>query len=127
MTQGQDHRLLGDIGGTNARFAWQASAGAPLQDVLTLPTADFASIDDAMQAYLQRTGRQAPARCAIGIANPINGDQVKVTNNHWTFSIRAVQAALGFSELVVINDFTALALALPHLQPHEYQIGRAHV
>ncbi len=120
-----DTRLLADIGGTNARFAWQDGPGAPLQDVLTLPCADFATIEAAMRAYLARTarpGRGLPRRCAMGIANPINGDLVQMTNHHWSFSTEALCRALALQELVVINDFTALALAIPLLQPHERRL-----
>ena len=117
-------RLLGDVGGTNARFAWQKSDGAPLRDIATLPTADHASLADAITAYLKTIGQPTPAWCAIGIANPITGDHVQMTNCHWAFSISAMQQALGFERLVVVNDFTALALALPDLKPTELrQLG----
>jgi glucokinase len=117
-------RLLGDIGGTNARFAWQAGDGAPLQDIVALATADHASLGAAIVHYLATTGRSAPPWCAIGIANPITGDHVQMTNSHWSFSISALQAELGFERLRVINDFTALALALPDLTPAELrQLG----
>jgi glucokinase len=117
-------RLLGDVGGTNARFAWQDHAGAPLRDIATLPTADHATLADAIAAYLARLGRAAPPWCAIGIANPITGDRIQMTNCDWAFSISGMQQALGFERLVVINDFTALALALPDLQPSElHQLG----
>jgi len=117
-------RLLGDVGGTNARFAWQDGEAAPLRDIATLPTADFATLADAITAYLARLGRAAPPWCAIGIANPITGDHIQMTNCHWAFSISAMRQALGFERLVVINDFTALALALPDLQASELrQLG----
>jgi glucokinase len=117
-------RLLGDIGGTNARFAWQDAAGAPLRDIATLPTADHVSLAAAVAHYLHGLERAAPPWCAIGIANPITGDRVQMTNSHWSFSISAMQRELGFERLVVINDFTALALALPELSPSESrQIG----
>jgi glucokinase len=117
-------RLLGDVGGTNARFAWQDHAGAPLRDIATLPTADHATLADAIAAYLARLGRAAPPWCAIGIANPITGDRIQMTNCDWAFSISGMQQALGFERLVVINDFTALALALPDLQSSElHQLG----
>jgi glucokinase len=117
-------RLLGDVGGTNARFAWQAHDGAPLEDVIALSTAAHASLADALADYLKTTGRTAPPWCAIGIANPITGDQVQMTNSHWSFSIKAVQQAIGFERLVVINDFTALALALQDLKPADLkQLG----
>ena len=124
MTEHSTSRLLGDVGGTNARFAWQVGEGAPLQDIVTLPTADHASLADAITAYLKQTGRATPPWCAIGIANPITGDQIRMTNCPWAFSISAMRQALGFERLVVINDFTALALALPDLAPHElHQLG----
>ncbi|CAD5366246.1 Glucokinase [Rubrivivax sp. A210] len=117
-------RLLADVGGTNARFAWQAGAGAPIGDVITLPCADFPSLADAITTYLERLGRAAPAACAIAIANPVTGDQVKMTNHHWSFSIAALRQQFGFARLRVLNDFTALALALPALLPDELrQVG----
>jgi glucokinase len=117
-------RVLGDVGGTNARFAWQAGDGAPLTDTLALPTADHATIGDALKHYFATIGRAAPRWCSIGIANPITGDQVQMTNSHWSFSMSALKHELGFERLVVINDFTALALALPDLTSNELrQLG----
>lgn len=108
-------RLVGDIGGTNARFAWHAAEGAAVDDVVALPCAAHASLEAAMRHYLAGLDRPAPRWCAIGIANPIVGDQVRMTNHDWTFSIEAMRRSLGFERFLVINDFTALALALPAL------------
>jgi glucokinase len=108
-------RLLGDIGGTNARFAWQASAGAPLRAVAQYRCADRASLQAAIEHYLAEHRHPQPAAAAIGIANPITGDLVRMTNHHWSFSIAALKKALGVSQLAVVNDFTALALSLPDL------------
>jgi glucokinase len=117
-------RLLADIGGTNARFAWQDGPGAPIADAHTLPAAEHASLAEAMQQYLLRIGRAAPPACSIAIANPVVGDMVAMTNHHWTFSIGALKAQMGFRQLLVINDFTALALALPALPADEVrQVG----
>lgn len=124
MTESPPARLLGDVGGTNARFAWQDHDGAPLRDIATLPTADHATLADAITAYLRQIGRAAPPWCAIGIANPITGDHIRMTNCHWAFSISAMQQELGFERFIVINDFTALALALPDLAPGDLrQLG----
>ncbi len=112
-------RLLADIGGTNARFAWQAAAGAPLQDLVTLACADHASLEAAVRHYLAGLTHGAPQACAIAIANPVVGDQVRMTNHHWSFSIAGLRQALGLARLEVLNDFTALALALPHLRADE--------
>ena len=116
-------RLLGDIGGTNARFAWKSAPQAPLTDAVTYPCALFPALEQAMQRYLSERGQAAPW-CAIGIANPIVGDQVKMTNHHWSFSISDVKRALGFDRFLVLNDFTALALSLPALPPADLrQVG----
>lgn len=119
-------RLLADIGGTHARFAWQFAPGAPLVDVRTLACAAYASLQQAVCAYLVNIGRRAPPECAIAIANPVLGDQVQMTNHHWGFSVAALRAAFRFERLRVLNDFTALALALPLLRPQDLrQIGGA--
>ena len=108
-------RWLGDIGGTNARFGWQESATAPISHVQVLPCAEHASLVAAGQAYLQTQRLPTPACAAFGIANPVTGDQVAMTNHHWKFSIQATRSALGLPRLLLLNDFTALALALPLL------------
>ncbi len=124
MDHGSYPRLLGDIGGTNARFAWQARAGDAPSDLATYAAADHASLLDAIRHYLLEHGKERPAQGAIGIANPVTGDMVRMTNHHWSFSIAALQAALGLQRLVVVNDFTALALSLPMLVPGDlHQIG----
>ncbi len=117
-------RVLADIGGTNARFAWQAGPGQPMEAVLNLPCADHGSLSDAVRSYLHRTHRAMPPACAIAIANPVVGDRVAMTNHHWAFSIRELKAQLGLARLLVVNDFTALALALPRLGPADrWQLG----
>ena len=117
-------RLVGDVGGTNARFAWIAAPGAKLTDVATLPCADHPSLQAAMQHYLAGLKHPAPRWSAIGIANPVVGDQVRMTNHHWSFSIEQVRQLLGLERLLVINDFTALALSLPALDAADlHQVG----
>jgi glucokinase len=117
-------RLVGDIGGTNARFAWVSAPGAPLDDIATLPAADHASLSDALRAYLGTHAKPTPRWCVIGIANPVVGDRVQMTNHHWSFSISEVKRELGLARFLVINDFTALALSLPALAPADLrQVG----
>lgn len=121
-------RLLGDIGGTNARFAWQASPGAALTDIATYPAADYATVLDAIREYLRAHAKPTPRWCAIGIANPITGDRVQMTNHHWSFSISEVQRAVGLDRFLLINDFTALALSLPALEATQLrQVGGGQV
>jgi glucokinase len=110
---------LADIGGTNARFAWQMETGGPIEELHIYPCAAFASLQLAIEAYLVKLGRGRPGQAAIGIANPVSGDQVSMTNHDWSFSIEQMRQALGLQKLVVMNDFTALALALPDLAADE--------
>ncbi len=42
-----------------------------------------------------------------------------MTNHAWEFSIEALRQALGLQRLLFVNDFAALALALPTLRPDE--------
>lgn len=115
--------LLADVGGTNARFALLDAAHALPRAIRTLPCADYPGIDAAIAAYLADSGAQ-PQRAVVAIANPITGDAVRMTNHHWSFSIEAVRQRLGLQQLKVINDFTALALALPRLAAADcLQIG----
>ena len=114
-------RLLGDVGGTNARFAWQAGRGEPVTAVASYPCVQHADLHSAIRYYLHQHGKPAPRECAIGIANPVTGDAVRMTNHHWSFSIAALQRDIGVQRLSVINDFTALALALPTLPPADLQ------
>ncbi len=107
--------LLGDVGGTHARWAWQPSPGAAPQQVRILACSDFAAIDSCIAHYLGLECLPAPRRAAFGIATAITGDEVRMTNHPWRFSTSGLRAALGVERLVVLNDFEALAQAVPGL------------
>jgi glucokinase len=108
-------RLLGDVGGTNARWAWQPGPGAALERVHVLPCSKFGAIDACIEQYLQLESLPPPRNAAFGIATAVTGDQVQMTNHAWRFSIAALRARLGVDRLLVLNDFEALAHALPAL------------
>ena len=117
-------RLLGDIGGTNARFGWQALANGPIERVQVLPCAEHSSLLEAAQTYLRDQAMSAPPCAAFGIANPVTGDQVAMTNHHWKFSVTALREGLGVSRFLLLNDFTALALSLTQLpESSKVQVG----
>src|ERR1700760_72358 len=116
-------RLLADIGGTNARFALETGPGEITQ-VLVYPCADYPGIADVIRKYLKDTKIGRVNHAAVAIANPVDGDQVRMTNHDWHFSIEATRRALGFDTLLVVNDFTALAMALPGLtDTQRVQVG----
>ena len=108
-------RLLGDIGGTHARWAWQASANSDLQDISVQRCRASATLLDSARTYLAASGHAHPHSAAIGIASPVVGDVVRMTNNPWTFSINALKQSLGVEHCLLLNDFTALAMSLPGL------------
>jgi glucokinase len=108
-------RLLGDVGGTNARWAWQAAPGQVPTHVATLAANEHASIALSIAAYLKQQSLPAPRAVAFGIATAVTGDAVRMTNHPWAFSIDALRRELGVERLLVLNDFEALAHAVPGL------------
>lgn len=117
-------RLLADIGGTYARFALEVSPGQ-FQHLANLRCADHADFQATVAAYLASLPAAMQVQhAAVAIANPVEGDQVRMTNYHWQFSIEQTRQRLGLETLVVLNDFTALAMALPRLAPQDVrQVG----
>jgi len=100
-------RLLADIGGTNARFVLETRQGH-LEAVAVLPCDDYASLLDAITAYMDSSEARAAGsarvrHAAIAIANPIDDDNIRMMNHHWFFSIEAMRAALGLDTLLVVN------------------------
>ena len=129
MTTRTDHdspRLLADIGGTYARFALETAPGHLVHGA-SLRCAEHADFHAAVASYLQGLPESLAAQvehAAIAIANPVEGDEVRMTNYHWRFSSEQMRQRLGLQTLVVVNDFTALAMALPRLQPAQRrQVG----
>lgn len=117
--------LIGDIGGTNARFALVEADGA-IHSVLPLTCRSFPTLVEACEAYLlQVAPKVSPRHGALAVASPIFGDEIRLTNLHWSFSIEQTRKRLGFDKLDVVNDFVAAALAIPRLGPADLiKIGR---
>ncbi|HRF61867.1 MAG: glucokinase [Candidatus Competibacter sp.] len=110
--------LIADIGGTNARFALAFPDGRIGSECI-LSGADYPDLIQAAAAYLREVAGPRPRRAAVAVATPISGDWIQFTNSPWSFSTEAARQALGLEQLLIINDFTALALALPLLGPDE--------
>jgi glucokinase len=114
-------RLLGDIGATNARFALADETGK-LERVRVFAADEHPGLAAAIAAYLAEDGvTSAPREAALAVASPVTGDEVTLTNHPWSFSIAGLKRQLGLARLVVINDFTANALAVPRLRPEDRQ------
>lgn len=130
MSTGRRDRtgLVADVGGTNARLALVLDDEAIPSNERVLRCADFPGLVEAIEHYLGEvvalTGRPRPSEAAIAIANPITGDRVKMTNHVWEFSIEETRRALGLERLLFLNDFTALAMSIPHITSGGlYKIG----
>jgi len=113
--------LIADIGGTNVRFALSGADRKP-DNISILACRDYPDLLSAAVAYLDEVAAaDRPARGAFAIACPVTGDHVQVTNLPWSFSIDALRRQLGFETLDVVNDFTAIAHALPRLSAGDRQ------
>ena len=110
--------LLGDIGGTNARFA--VLAGDTLGPIDHLPVAHYRSMIDAIHGYLNGRQDRNPIGAAIlGVAAPVDGGRSVLVNSQWVVDAAELRAAFGFGSISVINDFEAIAYALPHLSERD--------
>ena len=107
-------RLLADIGATHARFALQTAPGV-FTAVRVLLCEDFDGIVSLLRYYLKDHADMRLHHAALAVANPISGDFVRMTNRDWQFSTDAVRRELGLTTLLIVNDFTALAMAIPGL------------
>ncbi|HUV20156.1 MAG TPA: glucokinase [Gammaproteobacteria bacterium] len=122
--QATQYSLVADIGGTNARFAMVADATAKAIEPRNLRCAEYETIVDATLAYLDLVALGKPYQAAISIASPVTGDALNMMNHSWSFSVSETRAALGLRHLKVLNDYTALALALPGLRDEQrLQVG----
>jgi glucokinase len=126
MTPLDSPRLIADIGGTYARFVVETAPGR-FEHPALLRCAEHADFHAAVSAYLATLRAGPVAHAAVAIANPVEGDEVRMTNYHWQFSIEQMRERLGLDTLVVVNDFTALAMAVPRLAAHQRrQVGGGH-
>ncbi|HMI37090.1 MAG TPA: glucokinase [Steroidobacteraceae bacterium] len=120
--------LVADIGGTNARFGiWYKAA---LHNEQVYKCGSYPGPAEAAGAYLKQiranSSLPVPRAAAFAIAGPLLDDRVVITNNKWDFSAAATRHALGLERLILLNDFTALALAVPQLAASErFQVGGA--
>jgi glucokinase len=116
--------LVGDIGGTNARFALAAADQPGFRDEQTLKCADFASAEDAIKHYLDSVAAATPAAICLAAAGPIVKESVRFTNNPWTISAADLRADFSIEAVRLLNDFEAIAWSIPMLdRDHLMPIG----
>lgn len=115
--------ILADIGGTNARFALTNQAG-DIAHLQIYKTANYSNLGDAAGAYLAYLKTQAvpvPSAAVFAVGTAVTSDQIVFPNSPWSFSQSSLQLQMGLQKLLVINDFAAVAMSIPHLKDHERQ------
>lgn len=116
--------LIGDIGGTNARFSIVVDANSEAGEPQIVKTADFATIDAAIQAAVLDRSSVRPNSAVLAVAGPVDGDEIELTNCPWVVRPKEMIANLGLGDIVVLNDFEAQALAVIALgEEHMEKIG----
>lgn len=117
------YALVGDVGGTNIRLALCDMATGALARMAVYSVRQFATLEETARDYLGAQPQPVQDAC-IAIACPVTGDRVTMTNHSWTFSIAEMTARLGLRHLEVINDFTAVSMAVPALaRSQRIQLG----
>ena len=110
--------LVGDIGGTHARFALAevTDGKAVLSDARTLDNQDYASAEAAIEAYLAAGSVARPASVVLSVAGPVTDGAMRFTNLDWALS-EANLRRHGFAHARLVNDFAAQALGAPRIDP----------
>lgn len=111
--------LVGDVGGTNARFALVDEQGH-IRNPRSFPAREYASLADVIAEYLEQTcGRKRPPRAVIAVAGPVLDGEIEFTNLEWQITEGDLLAQFEFEAVKLINDFAAQALACPLLEPDD--------
>jgi len=121
--------MAGDIGGTNSRLALFDSENLS-QPVFTriYPSGEYESLGVILDRFLDEVRRDfgagLPRRAGLGIAGPVEGSHAVVTNLPWRVDADQLVARLGMEKVVLLNDFAAVAHAVPALGPGDlHQLG----
>jgi glucokinase len=120
-----DSVLVGDIGGTNVRFA-RAKLGfaghLEVNDIAVMPGDDFCSFEDALKQYLRGLGNNRPNKALFAFAGPVSDGIVSLTNRNWTVNSKALASKLAFDRVRLVNDYAAMARSIPELPDSSFRV-----
>jgi len=106
--------LVADIGGTNIRLA--ITKNNKLSAIITYQCAEFPSLIDVVRQYIEEQSLEGESiNACLAIACPTDDDLISMTNLPWKFSQKALKEELKLNSLTLINDYTAIAMAIPLL------------
>ena len=111
--------LVADIGGTNLRIGQVPEEGAT-KDLVVYQCQDYTSLEQIIAEYIEAYSlKGAKINACFAVACPVDKDLIELTNLPWKFSQAALAEEFGFSKLLMINDYTAIAHAVPHLSAEQ--------
>ena len=117
--------LIADIGATSTRCALYRVGEKRHAELQIFLNEKSESLKALLQEYISARNDK-PSAGALAIAAPISGDDVQMTNRNWHFNRLEMAEALGLDRLYIINDFHAVAYALPQLPKRDVvEIGKA--
>ncbi len=111
--------LIADIGGTTSRAALASQGGRP-ERIVTIAN-DSIEGPEGVLARLLDGANQRPHMAVLAFAAPVHGEEIALTNRNWCVRLPDLSARFGISSIHAVNDFEALAWALPHLQWDDLQ------
>lgn len=111
--------LIGDIGGTNARFALANLNSPGFSAEMTLKCRDYESANSAINYYLKQAAASLPDVICIAAAGPVVDGSVRFTNNNWSLSENQLAMDFKGAQVRLLNDFEAIAYSIPHLSQKE--------
>jgi glucokinase len=104
--------LLGDIGGTNARFAVLPAPREPAVPLPSTLTSLHASPVDGIGAALCGRNLLTPRSAFLAVATRVDGPAVRMTNASWMIDAAEIGRRFSLSEVVLVNDYIPIAAAL---------------
>jgi glucokinase len=115
--------LVGDIGGTNARFGLIGRPGGALTLLPRTRTSEHPGLAATIRAALDGGGSlPRPSAALLAIAAQVEGPVAHLTNAGWTVDASEIGTAFGLEAVCLINDFAPIAAALAVLRREEGQL-----
>ena len=111
--------LIGDIGGTNARFQILKNATSEPIQFPNLLTANHPTLEQAIQSEIFGHTSIRPRAAIIAAAGPIENQRLELTNHDWAINPDEFLNTLEIDDLTLLNDFEAQALATISFEPND--------
>jgi glucokinase len=124
-TSDEESWLIADVGATSSRCAMLAAGSKSPSNVRVYRNENFPALASLLADYLD-TCDVRPQSMALAVAAPVHSDDVQMINRDWSFSRKSLSHELGLGRTTIINDFHAIAYALPTLDDESrVEIGKA--